>query len=127
MAAHQEKNKEIVKQFLETTFNQKNVQKAADMVSDRFIQHDPHHQPGRDGFTRTIPEMFSRYPTLQWTMKRIWADEDYVIVQSHYQFAAHGKGTAAVDIFRIKDGKIDEHWDAMQDIPEKTANPNSVF
>lgn len=58
---------------------------------------------------------------------RRFVDGEYVIVHGLYKNNAEERGTVAVDIFRIKDGKIDEHWDVLQPVPEKSANPHPMF
>jgi len=122
-----EKNKELVYQLLQTTFNEKNVKAAAELLTDDYVQHNPNVPTGKEGFLRAIPGFYSKFPDLKWTLKKIWNEEDCVIVHSHYQFAKKGNGSAVVDIFRIKDGKIDEHWDVTQDIPDMVANTNTMF
>ena len=66
-------------------------------------------------------------PTMKAEIKRLFADGDYVVAHSHYQFTKEGNGSAVVDIFRIKDGKADEHWDVIQEIPGKKAHNNGMF
>ncbi len=122
-----EKNKELVKNMLNTAFNRKDVKAAAEMITERYIQHNPQVPTGKAGFLQAVPGFYQMFPDLKWELKHIWADGDYVIVHSHYQFAKEGNGSAVVDIFRIKDGKIDEHWDVMQEIPATAANTNTMF
>jgi predicted SnoaL-like aldol condensation-catalyzing enzyme len=54
-------------------------------------------------------------------------DGDFVIVHSHATTTPEDRGMAIVDIFRMDDGKIVEHWDVIQPIPEKAANENTMF
>lgn len=122
-----EKNKELVQRLLQTAFNEKNVNAAAELLTERYIQHNPNVPTGKAGFFQAIPGFYSMFPDLKWTLKKIWTEEDFVIVHSHYQFVKTGNGSAVVDIFRVKDGKVDEHWDVMQDIPDKMAHSNTMF
>jgi predicted SnoaL-like aldol condensation-catalyzing enzyme len=57
----------------------------------------------------------------------VFADGDYVILHAHAVREPRTRGNAIVDIFRIEDGKIVEHWDVVQPIPEKAANANGMF
>lgn len=121
------RNKEMVKSLLNRAFNEKNVQAAAEMITDRYIQHNPSVPTGKAGFIQAISELIKHFPDTKWELKRIWADGDYVITQSHYQFSNKGNGYAVVDIFKIKSDKVDEHWDVVQEIPDKSANDNTMF
>jgi predicted SnoaL-like aldol condensation-catalyzing enzyme len=78
---------------------------------DRYIQHNAHIAPGRDGLfnlIRTLP------PTLKYENQLIIASGDYVI--AHGRFSSNGRSAAfiAADIVRIEDGKLAEHWDVLQ-------------
>jgi predicted SnoaL-like aldol condensation-catalyzing enzyme len=59
--------------------------------------------------------------------KRVIAEGDLVAVHSHYVDAPGERGRAVLDLFRVRDGKIVEHWDAAQDVPESSANGNTMF
>jgi predicted SnoaL-like aldol condensation-catalyzing enzyme len=122
-----ERNKVIVRDVLNMAFNEKNVNAAASFLTDRYIQHNPYVPTGKSGFLTGIAEFYRMYPDLSWEFKNIWADGDYVIVHSLYKFSRESRGSAAVDIFRVLDGKIDEHWDVIQDIPDRMAHDNSMF
>jgi predicted SnoaL-like aldol condensation-catalyzing enzyme len=122
-----EQNKELAKKLLELAFTKKDVNAAAELVTDEYIQHNPGVPTGKSGFVNAIPFFYKMFPDLKWELKHIWADGDYVIIHSHYQFTKEGTGSAVVDIFRIKDGKIDEHWDVIQEIPEKMVHSNGMF
>jgi predicted SnoaL-like aldol condensation-catalyzing enzyme len=123
----QDENKELVKKLLDTAFNKKDVEAAAELLTDRYIQHNPSVPTGKSGFRQAIPGFYQMFPDLSWELKNIWADGDHVIAHSHYHFAKEGNGNAIVDIFRIVDGKVDEHWDVSQEIPDKMAHDNGMF
>lgn len=122
-----EKNKELVKDLLNKAFNEKNVTAAAELLTERYIQHNPQVPTGKEGFLKAIPGFYSMFPDLKMEIKKLFADGDYVIAHSHYQFTKEGNGSAVVDIFKIKDGKVDEHWDVLQEIPAQAANNNTMF
>lgn len=106
---------------------EKNVTAAAELLTDRYIQHNPMAPTGKAGFLQAIPAFHKMSPDLKMEIKRLFAEGAYVIAHSHYQFTKEGNGSAVVDIFRIKDGKVDEHWDVMQEIPDKMAHSNTMF
>jgi predicted SnoaL-like aldol condensation-catalyzing enzyme len=66
-------------------------------------------------------------PQSHFEFKKVFADGDYVILHMHAVFAPGTRGQAIVDIFKVDNGKIIEHWDVIQDIPEKPANGNTMF
>ena len=120
-------NKELITRLLNTAFNEKNVNAAAELLTDGYIQHNPMAATGKKGFLEAIPGFYKMFPDLKMEIKGLIAEGDYVVAHSHYQFAKEGNGSAVVDIFRIKDGKVDEHWDVIQEIPSQMANDNGMF
>jgi hypothetical protein len=70
---------------------------------------------------------FEKFPQLSVVPKRVIAEGDLVAVHSHYVDTPGERGRAVIDLFRVRDGKIVEHWDAMQDVPETSANDNTMF
>lgn len=116
----------LVKQFLDLAFNKNEIEKATELVTERYIQHNPYVADGKTGFIQGIKAFRQQFPQLKWTPKHVFTDGDYVIVHSEYE---KDGPHATVDIFRIKDGKIDEHWDVDQKIPptDKSANSNTMF
>lgn len=122
-----EKNKELVKKLLDTAFNKKDVKAAAEMLTERYVQHNPGVPTGKAGFVQAIPGFYKMFPDMKWELKHIWAEGDYVIAHSRYVFTPGSRGSAIVDIFRIKGDKADEHWDVTQEIPEKMAHDNGMF
>ncbi|MFI6932851.1 nuclear transport factor 2 family protein [Streptomyces sp. NPDC050287] len=70
---------------------------------------------------------FAQFPQLRITPKRIIAEGALVAVHSNYVATPGTRGQAVVDLFRVRDGRIVEHWDAVQDVPETSANDNTMF
>ena len=77
-------------------------------------------------FLRSYDPGYRRNKLAQF-LKRIFADGDYVIVHVHAVREPGTRGNAIIDIFRLEDGKVVEHWDVIQPIPEKSANDNGMF
>lgn len=121
-----ERNRAIVIDFLDKAFNKNDVQGAAANVTDEYIQHNPFVPTGKEGFIKGITAFHNAFPKIKWELKHIYTDGDFVITHSLYN---EGKENATVDIFRLKDGKIDEHWDVTQEIPpaDKMAHKNGMF
>jgi predicted SnoaL-like aldol condensation-catalyzing enzyme len=122
-----ETNKTLVKTMLDAAFNEKNAQAAAELLTDDYIQHNPLVPTGKVGFLQAIPGFYAMFPEMSWEPKQMWADGDYVIVHSLYRYTKDGAGNAVVDIFRLKNGKLDEHWDVSQEIPVTMAHSNGMF
>lgn len=68
------------------------------------------------------------HPDAHGEIKRVFADADYVILHSHWHgLSDDPRGEAVVDIYRSEKGKVVEHWDVVQPIPETAANNNTMF
>ncbi len=67
------------------------------------------------------------FPNLRIDFKRLFAEEDLVVVHSHMKREPSDRGLAVVDIFRLDNDKVVEHWDVVQEVPENAANPNGMF
>ncbi|MEZ4647325.1 MAG: nuclear transport factor 2 family protein [Candidatus Eisenbacteria bacterium] len=120
--------REVVEQFLETLFQKKDVRKAFEtwVVSD-YIQHKATLPDGREAVISFLEGLFARYPDRIFTIHRIIASEDLVVVHYHSQATPEDLGFAVVDIFRVDGCRIVEHWDVVQPVPEESANENTVF
>ena len=74
--------------------------------------------------TRILKEKF---PNRSSEIKRVMAEGDLVVLHVHSKPSPEDRGSAIIDIFRVENGKIVEHWDVIQPIPEKAANTNTMF
>jgi predicted SnoaL-like aldol condensation-catalyzing enzyme len=130
-AALEAKNKEVVLAYEATAFDKKDISAAATYVADDLVQHNPTIPNGKEGVINGIGGyLLKTYPNLKLTEKRVLTSGDYVIVHKFGKFDDTNPketGVAIVDIFRVKDGKIAEHWDVIQQIPEQAANTNTMF
>jgi predicted SnoaL-like aldol condensation-catalyzing enzyme len=126
-AATQEANKKTVLEFYEKALNQKDFDAAAKFIGPRYVQHNPTAPDGPDGFKAFLSFLREKFPDSHNEIKRVFADGDYVILHVHSVREKGSRGRAIVEIFRLEDGKIVEHWDVVQDIPEKSANTNGMF
>jgi predicted SnoaL-like aldol condensation-catalyzing enzyme len=123
----EEANKKIVREFYEKGLNQKDGEAAATYFGSRYTQHNPLAADGPEGFKRFIQFLKEKYPNSRSEIKRAFADGDYVILHVHAVREPGSRGSAIVDVFKLEDGKIVEHWDVIQEIPEKAANSNGMF
>ena len=123
-----DRNKRNVLAFYEAGINNKDFDAAAQLIGDRYVQHNPAIADGAAGFKGRVDYIKETFPQLRAEVKNIFADGDYVIAHVHGVRVPGQRGTAIVDIFRLdEEGKLIEHWDVMQDIPEKAENANGMF
>lgn len=126
-SAQEEANRQTVLSFHEKGLNQKDADSALAHVGDRYVQHNPNAADGPDGFRKFIGFLREKFPNSRSEIKRSFVDGDYVILHVHAVREPGTRGNAIVDIFKLENGKIVEHWDAVQPIPENPANNNTMF
>lgn len=122
-----ESNKKTVLAFYEAGLNSKDFEAASKLIGDRYVQHNPLIADGVDGLQAFIGYIKETFPGLRAHIKKVFADGDFVIVHLHGVRVPGQRGSAIVDIFKLEDGKIVEHWDVMQPIPEEALNQNGMF
>jgi predicted SnoaL-like aldol condensation-catalyzing enzyme len=123
--ALEERNKRLVLTAFEALFNKRDFEKAGSLWSPDYIQHSAHIPPGRDGLfelVRNVP------PTLRYDNQLTVANGDFVML--HGRFSGLGAGVPnwiVVDIVRVENGILAEHWDVIQDeatkAQSKSGNP----
>jgi predicted SnoaL-like aldol condensation-catalyzing enzyme len=126
-AAQMESNKKTAIAFYEAAINQKNYDAASKFLGAGYKQHNPTAADGAEGLKSFIDFLKSRFPNQKGEIKRVIAEGDLVVLHVHSTRGDNTPGRAIVDIFRLADGKVVEHWDVIQDIPEKPANSNGMF
>jgi predicted SnoaL-like aldol condensation-catalyzing enzyme len=93
-----------------------------------YRQHNPLIEDGMEGVRKFVAWIVAAHPDAHAEIKRVFADGDYVILHSHWHgLSDNPRGEAVVDIFRLENGKLVEHWDVIQSIPETAANNNTMF
>jgi len=120
--------KTVVLDFFTTAFIHRDPVTAADRyLGTTYTQHNPGIPDGPEVFKQFIPQWLSSVPDLSFDIHRVIAEGDLVVVHSHMKNSPDDLGTAIVDIFRVKDGRVVEHWDVLQPAPAETANSNTMF
>jgi predicted SnoaL-like aldol condensation-catalyzing enzyme len=102
-----------------------NIEALRPLLREDFVEHSPGNPSGRDAFLEWIAAAPVAGAALE--LKRVVADDEFVVV--HYRMVTPGdeRGTAVIDIWRLTDGRIAEHWDVVQPVPEPSATPNGMF
>ena len=126
-AADPEQNKKVVVDFYEKAINQKDLEAASKHIGPRYTQHNPVAADGPEGLKAFLGFLREKFPNAKSEIKRVFADGDYVILHVHSVREPGARGSAIVDIFKLDNGKVVEHWDVIQPIPEKAANSNGMF
>jgi predicted SnoaL-like aldol condensation-catalyzing enzyme len=120
-------NTEIVRSFYETAFNEGRPEDAVERhLGDRYTQHNPQAGDGPEAFIGFVNWYRGEFPQLKVDIKRTIAERDLVATHGLIRTSPEDRGTAVVDIFRLEDGKIVEHWDVLQPVPEESANDNGM-
>lgn len=122
-----ERNKQIVVDYYRTAFGGNPEKAVADHFGTRYVQHNPQAEDGPDAFIEFVSWLRGEYPELRLDIKRVIAEGDLVVTHSHLILTPGAPGRALADFFRLEDGKVVEHWDVIQDVPEVSANSNSMF
>ena len=120
--------REVVDEFIELFYEQKKVRLAFETwVHPDYIQHKPTLPDGREPVIAFLERLLERFPDRTFTIHRIISSDDLVAVHYHSQATPDDLGFAVVDIFRVENCKMVEHWDVVQPVQEESANENTMF
>lgn len=123
-----QKNKQIVTDFLDLVFNQHKVDEGMDAyLGSTYTQHNPDVADGPEAFRAFFKTFFAERPNARFDIKRAFCEGDYVTIHAHWTENPEDRGAAVMDIFRLENGRIVEHWDVIQPIPQDMAHNNSMF
>lgn len=122
-------NKKLVIEFYNKALNDKDFEAASQFLGDKYIQHNPSAADGPEGLRGFIDFLRAEFPESHNEIKHVYADGEFVILHVHSVRVPGTLGRAIVDIFRLENGKVVEHWDVIQDVPDpaEAKNTNGMF
>lgn len=128
MSQDLEQNKQTAKAFYELAFNQSQPAEAMRLYGGpSYRQHTPETRDGKDGFIEFVTGFCQRFPQKYLDIRFALAEGDRVVLHVFAKLFPEDRGAAIFDMFRFEHGKIVEHWDAIQPIPEHAQNSNTMF
>ena len=123
---NEQANKQTVMKAYQRTFGDLDVAAIDNFFSKDFVQHNPTIADGPEGVKALVQMLLSQgVPRQKVEFKHVLAQGDVVILHSRYEMA--GAEWRFIDIYRVENGKLAEHWDAMMQMPTVPANKNSMF
>jgi predicted SnoaL-like aldol condensation-catalyzing enzyme len=126
-AARLAANKRLVLAFYAQVIGRKDFDAGRKYMAATYKQHSPYATDGHAGLAAFVKFFKENFPNHHYEVKKVIAEGDMVVLHLHGMGGMNPWGEQVVDFFRVKDGKVVEHWDVIQAIPEKSENPNGVF
>lgn len=127
MTQNLERNKQVAIAFYQTAYEGEPRKAVEQYVGMNYIQHNPLVGDGKEPFIAYFERMAKEYPEKSIIFVRSIAEGDLVALHTHQTWPG-GVDYVTMDFFRFdENGKIVEHWDAMQEIPEKSKNGNTMY
>lgn len=126
-ARRQAANKRLVLAFYAQIIGRKDFEAGRKYMGATYRQHSPYATDGHEGLAAFVKFFRENFPNHRYEVKKVIAEGDMVVLHLHGMGGMNPYGEQVVDFFRVKDGKVVEHWDVIQPIPEKSENPNGVF
>jgi predicted SnoaL-like aldol condensation-catalyzing enzyme len=121
------KNLKAVLDFYEVVINGQQYSRVDEFVDKNYIQHKPEVETGPQGLLDFVRYIYSESPTHRAEIVRSFVDGDYVILHVHIINGVEAKDIAVMDIFRVENGILMEHWDVACPVPATAKNVNGVF
>lgn len=121
-----EENKQKAINFYRMAYEGKPREAVTKYIGNKYTQHNPDVADGIEGFIAYFERMQSEYPDKSIEFVRAVGEGNMVALHTHQTWPGNYQ-YVTMDFFRFENGKIVEHWDSIQQIPEKSANPNTMY
>lgn len=119
-------NKKLIKDFYQKIFGDHDFTNIDHYLLPSYIQHNPHVADGAEAFEKAVKVWLKDAPKKKIDVQHIAAENDLVFLHVR-NLLPDGKIQSVIDIFRIENRKIAEHWDVQEIVPEKSANSHPMF
>jgi predicted SnoaL-like aldol condensation-catalyzing enzyme len=126
-SSKEQANRRLVVAVYEHVLQPLDSSRVDEFFAPGYIQHNPVTETGSQGLKRFLNWAREQTPKAVHHVKRVFVDGDYVVAHVHVIVHPGDSGNAVVDIFRIEDGLIAEHWDVAQPLPPEVKNTNGMF
>lgn len=125
--AQELRNRDVVLDFYENGVNRRDYAAAFRHLGSRYIEHDPNGADGSEGLREYFSHIEKAYPRFRVEIKRAFVEGDMVALHVRSFNGATRNGGAGVNIFRLENGRIVEHWNVVQPIPDRLPHSNTMF
>lgn len=123
----EQKNLQAVLDFYDIVINGQQYEKAGEFLDPDYIQHKPEVETGAEGVLKFVRSIYEQKPDHRARIVRSFVENDYVILHVHVINGIEADNIAVMDIFRVENGKLREHWDVACPVAETSKNSNGVF
>jgi predicted SnoaL-like aldol condensation-catalyzing enzyme len=120
-------NKKLVLAFYQKMIGDKDPEAARPYMAEKYVQHSAYARDGFEGVAEFARMFKQNFPNHRYEVKKVIAEGDFVVLHLHGINGMGPHGEQVVDMFRVKNGKVCEHWDVIQEIPGDAQNPNGSF
>lgn len=121
------RNRDVVLDFYENGVNRRNFAAALAHLGNPYVQHDPNAADGAEGLREFFISLEKQFPKFRVEIKRVFVEGNMVAVHVRCINGPTQNGEAGVNIFRLAEGRIAEHWNVIQPIPDSLPHTNSMF
>lgn len=119
-------NRAVVTEFARLFYTERDVRTAFEtFVVEHYIQHNPSMRDGRDAAIEALSAKFGS-PGARFEIERILVDGDHALIHVRANFPGNPEAAVA-DIYRLEGGKVVEHWDVLQRMPDEVVSEHPFF